>query len=77
MVFLSYVAVSVTHHYSYRHSTLCLFLVNLSDGYPTDQPTLVLQSVYHRFQGIPCLSVIKDYPYSPRWNADEMAERMR
>lgn len=38
---------------------------------------LTLQSVYHSLQQLPCVSVIKDYPYSPRWNADEMAERIR
>ena len=54
-----------------------MFAVTLSDDFPAEQPSLVLQSVYHRIDGIPCSRYINDYPYSPRWNADEMAERIR
>lgn len=53
------------------------YIVTLSDSFPSEQPLLTLQSAYHRLRGVPCLSNIQDYPYSPRWNADEMAERMR
>lgn len=51
--------------------------VELSDDFPQEQPRLILRSVYHKAQGVPCQRVLTDYPYSPRWNADEKAERMR
>ena len=51
--------------------------VELTDDFPKEQPSLVLRSVYHRLEGYPCQSVVADYPYSPRWNAEEKAERIR
>lgn len=54
-----------------------LSIVELTDDYPQEQPKLVLQSVYHTLQDIPCHSIVGDYPYSPRWSADEQADRMR
>lgn len=51
--------------------------VELSDDFPQEQPLLTLQSIYHRLNGIPCHSILDNYPYSPRWNAEEQAERMR
>ena len=38
---------------------------------------MILRSVYHCFDGFPCQSVVSDYPYSPRWSAEEMSERTR
>ena len=51
--------------------------VELTDDFPKEQPSLVLRSVYHRLEGYLCQSVVADYPYSPRWNAEEKAERIR
>ena len=51
--------------------------VELTDEFPREQPNLVLRSIYHRLEGYPCQSVVMDYPYSPRWNAEEKAERIR
>lgn len=51
--------------------------VELSDDYPQEQPRLVLQSIYHTLKDMPCHSIVSDYPYSPRWTADEQASRMR
>ena len=51
--------------------------VELSDDFPQEKPLLILQSIYHRIDGTPCHSIVDNYPYSPRWNADEQAERMR
>ena len=51
--------------------------VELSDDFPKEQPSVLLHSVYHCFDGFPCQSVISDYPYSPRWSAEEMSERIR
>lgn len=52
-------------------------MLELSDDFPQEQPRLILRSVYHKAQGVPCQRILTDYPYSPRWNADEKAERMR
>ena len=51
--------------------------VELTDDFPREQPIIVLHSVYHRLEGFPCQSVVSDYPYSPRWSAEEKAERIR
>ena len=56
---------------------LCLNAVELTDEFPKGQPGLVLRSVYHCMDGLPCQSVVTDYPYSPRWGSEEMAERLR
>ncbi|KAG0454799.1 hypothetical protein HPP92_024091 [Vanilla planifolia] len=56
------------------------FLVHfsLSAQFPKLQPTLTLQSSQHfNSQGAPILSLpLSDYPWSPRWDAPEMAERI-
>jgi len=52
-------------------------LMELTDEFPQEAPTLMLRSIYYRVQGLPCQCVLNDYPYSPRWNADETAERIR
>ena len=54
------------------HST-----VELSDSYPQEVPPLCLSSVYYKFSGRPLKCSSKDYPYSPRWDADERARRLR
>ena len=51
--------------------------MELSDSFPKDQPVLCLLSVYHTLQGRPCQWLLKDYPYSPRWEVDEKVERLR
>ena len=57
--------------------TPSLSLVELTDDFPKEQPSVVLRSVYHSLEGFPCQSVVSDYPYSPRWSAEEKAERIR
>lgn len=54
-----------------------LAAVELTDGFPYDQPSLILRSVYHRLHGVPCQCITTDSPYSARWNSDEHAERIR
>jgi hypothetical protein len=56
---------------------LCLDAVELTEEFPKGHPSLVLRSVYHCMDGLPCQSVVTDYPYSPRWGSEEMAERLR
>ncbi|KAK2150929.1 hypothetical protein LSH36_382g03000 [Paralvinella palmiformis] len=52
--------------------------IDLSSQFPSHPPTLTFQSVYHEEGGgRPYTKIIKDYPYSPRWSANEMAERLR
>jgi len=67
-----------THAHIHTHThTHTLLLVELTDEFPQEAPTLMLRSIYYRVQGLPCQCVLNDYPYSPRWNADETAERIR
>ncbi|XP_077993677.1 BRISC and BRCA1-A complex member 2-like [Glandiceps talaboti] len=52
--------------------------VDLPPTFPRDQPVLTFQSVYHTgAYGKPYHSVQKGYPYSPRWNGNEMVDRTR
>ncbi|GAB4839134.1 hypothetical protein Ancab_028662 [Ancistrocladus abbreviatus] len=56
------------------------FLVHfvIPSQFPKQQPTLILQSSQHfNSQGIPIRSQpVSDYPWSPRWEESEMAERI-
>ncbi|KAK6938965.1 BRCA1-A complex subunit BRE [Dillenia turbinata] len=56
------------------------FLVHfhLSSQFPKQQPALILQSSQHfNSQGAPVRSpLITDYPWSPRWELSQMAERI-
>ena len=66
-----------THTCAHTHTRTRTHTVELTDEFPQEAPLLILRSVYHRLQGLPCQCVLNDYPYSPRWNADEKAERTR
>ncbi|CAL9146135.1 unnamed protein product [Musa hybrid cultivar] len=68
-----------------RATVLCAsgaftFLVHFSipTQFPKQQPTLVMQSSQHfNSQGTPISSpLINDYPWSPRWDPPQMAERI-
>ncbi|KAL6043975.1 hypothetical protein STEG23_008347, partial [Scotinomys teguina] len=46
--------------------------------FPRDQPTLTFQSVYHFTNSGQLYSQAqKNYPYSPRWDGNEMAKRAK
>ncbi|XP_019739650.1 BRISC and BRCA1-A complex member 2 isoform X1 [Hippocampus comes] len=52
--------------------------VDLPLYFPRDQPTLTFQSVYHfTSSGQLYSQVQKSYPYSPRWDGNEMAKRAK
>nr|XP_023991212.1 BRISC and BRCA1-A complex member 2-like [Salvelinus alpinus] len=52
--------------------------VDLPLYFPRDQPTLTFQSVYHfTNSGQLYWQVQKSYPYSPRWDGNEMAKRAK
>ncbi|XP_021284638.1 BRCA1-A complex subunit BRE [Herrania umbratica] len=57
-----------------------VFLVHvlISTQFPKQQPALMLQSSQHISpQGVPKQSpLLTDYPWSPRWEASQMAERI-
>ncbi|XP_052769437.1 BRISC and BRCA1-A complex member 2-like [Mya arenaria] len=55
------------------------FMVNieLPAMFPKEKPSLTLQSIYHEQKGRPYSEPYPDYPYSPRWNGAEMADRIR
>ncbi|KAK9165181.1 hypothetical protein Scep_000372 [Stephania cephalantha] len=52
--------------------------ISLSTQFPKQQPVLVLQSSQHfNSQGTPVMSPpLMDYPWSPRWEASQMVERI-
>lgn len=57
---------------------LLLLLVDLPLYFPRDQPTLTFQSVYHFTNSGQLYSQVqKSYPYSPRWDGNEMAKRAK
>ncbi|XP_063080033.1 BRISC and BRCA1-A complex member 2 [Engraulis encrasicolus] len=46
--------------------------------FPRDQPTLTFQSIYHFTNSGQLYSQVqKSYPYSPRWDGNEMAKRAK
>lgn len=55
-----------------------LLVVDLPLYFPRDQPTLTFQSVYHFTNSGQLYSQVqKSYPYSPRWDGNEMAKRAK
>ncbi|EGD75537.1 hypothetical protein PTSG_06607 [Salpingoeca rosetta] len=55
-----------------------LLHVRISSRFPEQQPTLILQSVYHDdAAGHPIRTQYSEYPYSPRWHGTELATRIR
>lgn len=76
-----------THTHSYRglfvpglilNSFSFVLLVDLPLYFPRDQPTLTFQSVYHFTNSGQLYSQVqKSYPYSPRWDGNEMAKRAK
>ncbi|XP_038715428.1 BRISC and BRCA1-A complex member 2-like [Tripterygium wilfordii] len=57
-----------------------IFLVHflVSTQFPKQQPSMILQSTQHfNNHGMPVKStLLADYPWSPRWEASQMAERI-
>ncbi|XP_051832188.1 BRISC and BRCA1-A complex member 2 isoform X2 [Antechinus flavipes] len=52
--------------------------IDLPLYFPRDQPTLTFQSVYHFTNSGQLYSQAqKNYPYSPRWDGNEMAKRAK
>lgn len=55
-----------------------IFLVNLPQFFPQEQPEFSFQSIYHHdSKGKPFIESYNDYPYSPRWSGNEMAQRAK
>ncbi|XP_062934540.1 BRISC and BRCA1-A complex member 2 isoform X1 [Cynocephalus volans] len=68
-ILMLFLAPSLTHS---------LFLIDLPLFFPRDQPTLTFQSVYHFTNSGQLYSQAqKNYPYSPRWDGNEMAKRAK
>ncbi|ELU12901.1 hypothetical protein CAPTEDRAFT_112865 [Capitella teleta] len=60
------------------HDFFYVLTVNLSLVFPQEQPIFVFSSVYHENSlREPFHKEVRDYPYSPRWSAQEMASRAR
>ncbi|XP_077522457.1 BRISC and BRCA1-A complex member 2-like isoform X2 [Amblyomma americanum] len=51
--------------------------IAIPQSFPQDKPSLTFQSAYHTSCGWPYSITCTDYPYSPRWEASEMADRAR
>jgi BRCA1-A complex subunit BRE len=49
----------------------------LPANFPEDKPVYMFQSVYHSSNEKPYITKCQDYPYSPRWDHGEMAERAK
>ena len=58
-------------------SCIVWFAVELPLYFPSEHPRFTFQSVYHEVKGQPYSEVVTNFPYSPRWNADEMASRAK
>ncbi|XP_064484121.1 BRISC and BRCA1-A complex member 2-like [Ornithodoros turicata] len=54
-----------------------LLSISLPRFFPQDKPSLTFQSIYHTSMGWPYSITCTDYPYSPRWTPQEMANRAR
>ncbi|XP_071963258.1 BRISC and BRCA1-A complex member 2-like [Antedon mediterranea] len=54
----------------------CTVHIHLPTYFPKDQPIFNFQSIYH-FDAYnkPYTSIVNNYPYSPRWTGNEMAQR--
>ncbi|XP_022103676.1 BRISC and BRCA1-A complex member 2-like isoform X2 [Acanthaster planci] len=56
----------------------CILHIVIPTFFPRDQPLFELQSVYNvTTYGKLIAAVNKEYPYSPRWSGNEMADRAR
>ncbi|XP_028293688.1 BRISC and BRCA1-A complex member 2-like [Gouania willdenowi] len=86
--FLSYFGMGVVEYDAEGFTKLTLLLmwkdfcflvhVDLPLYFPRDQPTLTFQSVYHFTNSGQLYSQVqKSYPYSPRWDGNEMAKRAK
>uniref|UniRef100_A0A671KBX4 BRISC and BRCA1-A complex member 2 n=1 Tax=Sinocyclocheilus anshuiensis TaxID=1608454 RepID=A0A671KBX4_9TELE len=84
--FLSHFGMGVVEYDAVGFTKLTLLLmwkdfcflvhVDLPLYFPRDQPTLTFQSIYHfTSSGQLYSQVQKSYPYSPRWDGNEMAKR--
>ncbi|KAK2843675.1 hypothetical protein Q7C36_011890, partial [Tachysurus vachellii] len=86
--FLSHFGMGVVEYDAVGFTKLTLLLmwkdfcflvhVDLPLYFPRDQPTLTFQSIYHfSSSGQLYSQVQKSYPYSPRWDGNEMAKRAK
>ncbi|XP_038075430.1 BRISC and BRCA1-A complex member 2-like [Patiria miniata] len=56
----------------------CILHISIPTFFPRDQPHFELQSIYNMTTyGKLISAIVKEYPYSPRWSGNEMAERAR
>ncbi|KAH9509195.1 BRISC and BRCA1-A complex member 2 [Bulinus truncatus] len=51
------------------------FTVELPNYFPDEHPTYIFRSVYHNQNKKPYTEKHTEFPYSPRWNGNEMAKR--
>ncbi|XP_052272392.1 BRISC and BRCA1-A complex member 2-like isoform X2 [Dreissena polymorpha] len=55
-----------------------MIYIELLPVFPKEQPVVTFQSIYHELKGRPYSeSHQTDYPFSPRWTGQEMADRAR
>ncbi|XP_033101139.1 BRISC and BRCA1-A complex member 2-like [Anneissia japonica] len=60
-----------------NYDFFCTVHIELPTYFPREQPVIHFQSIYHfDVYGKPFSSVIRNYPYSPRWTGNEMAQRV-
>ncbi|VDH98164.1 BRCA1-A complex subunit BRE [Mytilus galloprovincialis] len=55
-----------------------IFLIDLPQFFPQEQPEFKFQSIYHQdAKRKPFIQPFGEYPYSPRWTGNEMAQRAK
>lgn len=52
-----------------------LLVISITNNFPRDKPKWMLRSVYYLNSGQTVTEVLNDYPYSPRWQPEEMITR--
>jgi hypothetical protein len=51
--------------------------VSIPIDFPAKQPLIILQATIQNNNGKPITTVLDNWPYSPRWPAEEIAKRAR
>lgn len=57
------------------HNFHWLLVISITNNFPRDKPKWMLRSVYYMNSGQTVTEVLNDYPYSPRWQPEEMITR--
>jgi len=62
--------------YDERQEFGTVVIINIPENFPTEKPILTLVSLTTFYANKPLSRAFRDYPYSPRWPATELANRI-